>query len=107
MTCRVEIGVGSSSALPAVPIQAVLNEQVADSRDRAKSANYVFVVRQGKAKKTAVELGQADDASQEIIGGIAVGQSIVIGPARVLRELHDGDLVTPMKADVKVAEAGR
>jgi HlyD family secretion protein len=107
MTCRVEIGVGSSSALPAVPIQAVLNEQAADSRDRAKSANYVFVVQQGKAKKTAVELGQADDASQEIIGGIAVGQSIVIGPARVLRELHDGDLVTPMKADVKVAEAGR
>lgn len=107
MTCRVEIGVGNSSALPAVPIQAVLNEEVADSRDRAKSANYVFVVQQGKAKKTAVELGQADDASQEIIRGVAVGQMIVIGPARMLRELHDGDLVTPMKADVRVAEAAR
>ena len=103
MTCRVEIVVGSSSARPAVPIQAVMNEEVAGAKDHMKNANYVFVVQDGKAKKTSIELGQSDDANQEVTKGLAVGQTIAVGPARLLRELHDGDVVTNKKAEVKVA----
>jgi HlyD family secretion protein len=103
MTCRVEIVVGGSAARPAVPIQAVMNEEVAGTRDHMKNANYVFVVQDGKAKKTTIELGQSDDANQEVTKGLAVGQTIAVGPARLLRELHDGDLVTTKKAEVKVA----
>lgn len=103
MTCRVEIVVGGSSPQPAVPIQAVLNEEVAGARDHTKNANYVFVVQDGKAKKTTVELGQSDDANQEVTKGLSVGQTIAVGPARLLRELHDGDLVTAQKLEVKVA----
>jgi HlyD family secretion protein len=106
MTCRVEIVVGGSSARPAVPIQAVMNEEVAGAKDHTKNANYVFVVQDGKAKKTTVELGQSDDANQEVTKGLAVGQTIAVGPARLLRELHDGDLVTAKKAEVKVAASG-
>lgn len=112
MTCRVEIVVGSSSARPAVPIQAVMNEEVAGAKDHMKNASYVFVVQDGKVKKTPVELGQSDDANQEVTKGIAVGQTIAVGPARLLRELHDGDAVSAKKAETapapasKVADAG-
>jgi HlyD family secretion protein len=109
MTCRVEVVVGSSAARPAVPIQAVLSEEVAAAsakdKDRVKNTSYVFVVQDGKAKKTAVELGLSDDANQEVTKGLAAGQTIAVGPARLLRELHDGDLVSAKKADDKGADA--
>jgi HlyD family secretion protein len=107
MTCRVEIVIGNSAARPAVPIQAVMSEEVAAARDkeRAKNASYVFLVQNGKVKKTPVELGLSDDANQEVVKGLAAGDVIAVGPARVLRELHDGDLVSAKKVEVKGADA--
>jgi HlyD family secretion protein len=106
MTCRVEIVVGTSAARPAVPIQAVLSEEIAGTKDkdRVKNTSYVFVVQDGKVKKTTVELGLSDDANQEVTKGLAAGQTIAVGPARLLRELRDGDAVTARKTEVKVAE---
>ncbi len=103
MTCRVEIVVGSTTPRPAVPLQAVLSEESAGSKDRSKNVSYVFTVVDGKAKKQVVELGLSDDANQEITKGLAAGDTIAVGPARLLRELHDGDLVTAKKAELKVA----
>lgn len=109
MTCRVEIVVGGSSAKPAVPIQAVMNEEIAAAKDKDKdhlrNASYVFVIQDGKAKKTSVELGLSDDANQEVTKGLAAGQTIAVGPARLLRELRDGDQVSAKKAEVKPADA--
>ena len=111
MTCRVEIVVGNSAPRPAVPLQAVLNEEIAETgkdRERVKNVSYVYVVQDGKVKKTTVELGLSDDANQEVTKGLAPGQTIAVGPARLLRELHDGDLVKAKKAaDVKTAEVAR
>jgi HlyD family secretion protein len=120
MTCRVEIVVGSSAARPAVPIQAVMSEEItaANNKDKDKSqvrnTSYVFVVQDGKVKKTTVELGLSDDTNQEVTKGLAAGQTIAVGPGRLLRELHDGDLVSAKKAEAdldikgnKVAGAGR
>lgn len=116
MTCRVEIVVGNSAPKPAVPIQAVLNEEIANAegnsagkdKEHVKNVSYVYVVEDGKVKKTTVELGLSDDANQEVTKGLAPGQTIAVGPARLLRELHDGDLVTAKKAaDVKTAEVAR
>jgi HlyD family secretion protein len=106
MTCRVEIVVGSSAARPAVPIQAVMNEEIAGAKDkeRVKNTSYVFVVQDGKVKKTTVELGLSDDANQEVTKGLAAGQTIAVGPARLLRELHDGDPVKAKKAELKPAD---
>jgi len=108
MTCRVEIVVGSSAAKPAVPIQAVLSEEIAGigkDKDHVRNTSYVFVVQDGKAKKTQVELGLSDDANQEVTKGLAPGQTIAVGPARLLRELRDGDAVSAKKLDAKVADA--
>ncbi len=109
MTCRVEIVVGSSAAKPAVPIQAVLSEEIAagardKDKDHVKNTSYVFVVQDGKARKTQVELGLSDDANQEVTKGLAPGQTIAVGPARLLRELRDGDAVSAKKLDAKVAD---
>lgn len=103
MTCRVEIVVGNGAPRPAVPIQAVMNEAVAGAKDRMKNVSYVFVVQDGKVSKATVELGLSDDANQEVTKGLAIGQTIAVGPARLLRELHEGDLVTAKKAELKVA----
>jgi HlyD family secretion protein len=103
MTCRVEIVVGSGAARPAVPIQAVMNEEVPGTKDRLKNVSYVFVVQDGKVKKATVELGLSDDANQEVTKGLDIGQTIAVGPARLLRELHEGELVTAKKAELKVA----
>jgi HlyD family secretion protein len=108
MTCRVEIVVGGSAARPAVPIQAVMSEEIAakdKDKDQVRNASYVFVIQDGKAKKTSVELGLSDDANQEVTKGLAAGQTIAVGPARVLRELRDGDQVSAKKADAKPADA--
>lgn len=104
MTCRVEIVVGNGASRAAVPIQAVLSEEVPGAKDKIKNTNYVFVVQDGTVKKTTVELGLSDDANQEVTKGLAVGQTIAVGPARLLRELHDGDAVTAKKTEVKVAD---
>jgi len=108
MTCRVEIVVGGSAARPAVPIQAVMSEEIAakdKDKDQVRNASYVFVIQDGKAKKTSVELGLSDDANQEVTKGLAAGQTIAVGPARLLRELRDGDQVSAKKADAKPADA--
>jgi HlyD family secretion protein len=100
MTCRVEIVVGGSAPRPAVPIQAVLAEETAGGKDRNKNVSYVFAVVDGKAQKKTVELGLSDDANQEVTRGLKVGETIAVGPARVLRELHDGDRITAQKTDI-------
>jgi HlyD family secretion protein len=107
MTCRVEIVVGGSAQRASVPLQAVLNEQSADSKDHTKNVNYVFAIVDGKAKKKVVELGLSDDANQEVTKGLAVGETIAVGPARMLRELHDGDPVVAKKAELKVASGAK
>jgi HlyD family secretion protein len=104
MTCRVEIVVGNGAPRAAVPIQAVLSEEVPGAKDKVKNTNYVFVVQDGTVKKTTVELGLSDDANQEVTKGLVAGQTIAVGPARLLRELHDGDAVTVKKTEVKVAD---
>jgi HlyD family secretion protein len=91
-----------------------MSEEIAGARDKdhLKNASYVFVVQDGKAKKTTVELGLSDDANQEVTRGLAAGQTIAVGPARVLRELRDGDLVSvkkpePKSADEKIAKVAQ
>jgi HlyD family secretion protein len=107
MTCRVEIVVGGSAPRPAVPIQAVLSEETAGSKDHTKNVSYVFTVVDGKAQKKTVELGLSDDTNQEVTKGLKVGETIAVGPARVLRELHDGDRISAQKTDIAAVSGAR
>lgn len=91
MTCRAEIALGGGSPRPAVPLQAVLTEQLTGEKE--KQAHYLLTVDKGVVHKRKVELGTADDTDQEVLKGVSAGETVVVGPARMLRELTDGDEV--------------
>jgi len=88
MSCRAEIFAATREHVLAAPIQAI---RVEEDRTRNETRRYVFVDRGGTAKRIPVEVGLSDDTYQEITSGLTAGDSIVIGPDRVLRALKDGD----------------
>lgn len=95
MSCRAEIATrgANANAVVAVPVQAVKYEESTDRDAPAKST--VFVVKDGRVKQRNVETGIADDAYIAIPKGLAAGEQIVVGPARVLRFLRDNERVKP------------
>jgi len=104
MSARAEIATRGTDAKPvlAVPVQAVRYDE-AEERDQPAKAS-VFVVKDGKVAKRAVETDIADDAFIAITKGLAAGDRIVTGPTRVLRFLHEGERVKELPADQKPAE---
>ena len=91
MTCRAEIFTATKDDVLAVPIQAILVEEDLTANETSRD---VFVVRNGRVSKIAVEVGLSDDTYQQIVSGLSVGDEVVTGPDRVLRALNDGDRVT-------------
>lgn len=93
MSCRVEIATrsGEGAKALAVPVQAVRYEQTGANKRAAAS---VFVVEGGRARKRSVETGTADDTYIEIVRGLTAGESVVTGPAKILRFLKDGDRIS-------------
>lgn len=93
MSCRAEIAtstVGGTKNL-SVPVQAVQYSEGQEKNEKLKGA--VFVMNDGRAIKREVETGATDDSFIEIRSGIADGQVVIVGPAKTLRFLHDGDSV--------------
>jgi HlyD family secretion protein len=91
MTCRAEIFTATKDDALAVPIQAILVEEDLAANETRRD---VFVVREGRAQKIAVETGLSDDTYQQIVSGLSAGDEVITGPDRVLRALQDGDRVT-------------
>lgn len=100
MSARAEIATAKGSARHVgVPVQAV---QYADpERKGDKATTSVYVLAAGKAARREVETGVADDSYIEIVKGLAVGEAVIVGPAKTLRFLRDGD---PVKARPVPAE---
>jgi hypothetical protein len=65
----------------------------------------VFIVKDGRATQKNVETGTADDAWIAITKGVEEGQEIVVGPARELRFMQNGDRVTRLAEDEDKATA--
>lgn len=110
MTCRAEIFIKTREKTLAVPMQAVVFEEIDDDGadmsmrggrggprfDTSMSLNTssnVFIYSEGKASKKEVKLGISNDELQEILSGISEGDEIIVGPPRVLAKLKDGDVV--------------
>ena len=110
MSCRAEIFTKIKQGTIAVPIEAIVfedgddessdvdTEQDSDSisvrvSDNISSTSHVFLLIDGKAVKRDVELGISNDRLQEITSGLAVDETVVIGPARALSKLKEGDSV--------------
>jgi len=123
-TCTSEITTATRKNVVAVPIQATtVREMVVDEkgtivRDQNDSSKRprpgavqaselkpgqtrkelegVFVVREGKAFFTPVKTGIAGDKYFEVMDGLKVGDSVVVGPFASVRELSDG---APVKVE--------
>jgi len=110
MSCRAEIFTKIKGDTIAVPIEAIVfedgddessdvdTEQDSDSMsvrvaNNTSSASHVFLLIDGKAVKRDVELGISNDRLQEITSGLAVDETVVVGPARALSKLKEGDSV--------------
>ncbi|HEX2225118.1 MAG TPA: hypothetical protein VHN15_13030, partial [Thermoanaerobaculia bacterium] len=86
-----------------VPIQAGLQGSVTFEGNE-RDAEVVFVVENGKARQREVRTGLSDETHVELVSGVQVGQQVVTGPYRVLRDLDDGDAV---RIDTQRAKEGR
>ena len=111
MSCRAEIFTKIKQDTIAVPIEAIVFEDEADessdlnseqdsegvtiraAADNLTASSHVFVFVDGKVVKRNVELGISNDRLQEITSGLAVDDKVVIGPARALSKLKEGDSV--------------
>lgn len=108
MTCRAEIVTGDGGLRPVVPLQAV--QQTEAPQGKGKRSNYVFAIVDGVARKRTVELGLSDDSNQEITKGLALGETVAVGPVRTLRDLREGAAVkakTEEARPLKVADGSK
>ena len=114
MSCRAEIYTKVKDDTIAVPIEAVIFEDTPAEEENLDtetdsdsisigissdevSSSHLFVISDGTAQKRSVELGISNDSLQEITSGIDVKDKIIVGPARVLAKLKDGDKVEERK----------
>jgi HlyD family secretion protein len=96
MSCRAEVLTGSQgdSRVLAVPVQALRYEDNPEkSATSEKSIASVFVYDGGRVLKRPVSTGTADDSHIAITGGLEEGEQVVVGPAKTLLFLLDGDSV--------------
>ncbi|MFT5520294.1 MAG: HlyD family secretion protein [Enterobacterales bacterium] len=96
MSCRAEVFTQGEQSLLALPIKAIKTEE---DNDADIVENYVFVFKDGLAKKIKIKTGVSDDTYQQIKEGLEVGASIITGPDKILRHLKDGDSVVLAEVD--------
>lgn len=65
----------------------------------------VFVVRDGVAYFTSVEVGITGQEYFEVLAGVQPGDTVVAGPYQLIRELQDGDPVRPLPATLTGGES--
>ncbi len=66
-------------------------------RLRTREVEGVFVVKEGKATFTPVEVGIAGQEYFEVLSGLNEGDTVVAGPYQRIRELKTGDAVRPLE----------
>jgi HlyD family secretion protein len=96
MSCRAEVLTNSQddAKVLAVPVQSVRYEDNPDKSAQAeKSLASVFVFENGRAAKRTVTTGTADDTYIAINSGLKEGEQVVVGPAKTLLFLLDGEKV--------------
>jgi membrane fusion protein (multidrug efflux system) len=86
MYASVQLEVERKSDALLVPVQAVLIE---------KAGTSVFIVADGRAKKTPVQVGFNDGSNAEIAGGIGPDQAVILLGKQTL---NDGQPVNPTEA---------
>jgi len=89
MNVKTDITTNEKEDVLTIPIQASGKRKIDD-----KTAETVFVVQNGKAHLMEITTGVSSDTQIEIISGIAEGDTLIIGPYRVLSKIKDGQQVS-------------
>jgi HlyD family secretion protein len=98
MSCRAEVltSTQSDASVIAVPVQALRYEDNPDkSKQAEKSIAAVFVYENGRAVKRTVSTGAADDSYIAISTGLKQGEQVIVGPAKTVLFMLDGEKVNP------------
>lgn len=88
MNVKTDIITDEKSDVLTIPIQASGKRKIDD-----KLKETVFIVQDDKAILTEITVGVSSDTEVEIISGIEEGDTVIIGPYRVLSKLKDGQKV--------------
>jgi HlyD family secretion protein len=102
MSARADIFLGDGGSKLAVPVEAV----GIDVDEDKKATRYVWVDRDGQARKVVVEVGMSDDTWEEITSGLKAGDRVITGPGKVVRGLVEGDRVSQAEAKAKAGDGG-
>ena len=90
MSARADIFLGDGAKRLAVPVEAVGSDEDEDGGVE----RFVWIERDGVARRVVVQVGVSDDRWEEITGGLQPGDRVITGPARTLRGLVEGDRVS-------------
>ncbi len=103
-----EIVTGRNEGATAIPIQALVVRDVPKKDKKAPSSSGrpdteegVYLIKNGKLEFQKVVTGLAGELMIEVKKGPAVGQEIVTGPFKVLRQVKEGDKVAIEKESDK------
>jgi HlyD family secretion protein len=116
MSVRAEIETRPPASALVVPIQAVVErpplgadlgvKTAAAHHEKDDEVKVVFVVEKGKAHQREVKTGISDETRVEVLAGLKLGETVITGPYRSLRDVKDGDAVAPTTEDQEKAESG-
>jgi HlyD family secretion protein len=106
-----DIITGVKEKVAAVPLAAVI---VRDSpkgekneAGKLKTEQGVYALRDGKVVFRSITTGITGELMVEVVSGVPVGEEIVTGPFKALREIKDGDRVKKMSEKEKKAAEGQ
>lgn len=102
MSARANVFLGDGSRTLAVPVEAVQSSEPEPRR----IVHHLWTVVDGRARRVEVRLGEADDRWQGITSGLAEGDVVVAGPARLLRQMAEGTAVKAATPKAAADEAG-
>lgn len=111
MSCRADIFLGDGGATTVVPIRALVSREDLQAKTVHHSL-YVLPAEpeggtvSGNVRKVSVDVGRSDVEYQEVVDGPAAGALVVVGPARTLRYLRDGQAVTAAAPEELAAPTG-
>lgn len=94
-------GSGAKSSAASAPRNdgpVAREDRVIRASDKVIEQLGVFIIKNGKVEFVAVTTGVHGDLAIEATSGPAVGQEVITGPFRILRELKIGDRVKIKKA---------
>ena len=93
MSARADIFLGDGSRTLAVPVEAVGTDVDEDK----KITRFVWVDRDGQARKVLVEVGLSDDKWEAIASGLKTGDRVITGPGKTVRGLLEGERVVKLE----------